>query len=286
MHQWNSSQTSEKHLQMCTVSTVNLEKSDLNQFTFINTKGGIRRLLHPVPHDGSGTNTGRAHKLEIVNDLWAHAVSGLKEQRDLFWMLTQQETQSGNFDKIFSFVVVRSFTADIDLLQATGGLNRTPSHVTFSRTCVHSFQCRTWHWLKVSCAYHVMSSCVWLCVWSDTLRPCTLHSSPSLSSSFSFSCSSSSASMWVGSMRSPMRTSANEELGTLAESNLLTQPALLSPFRDPGGMRSRPLGNAEPQQQAARYLEYAWYIGKRFCRFTRRPLHHLIQEDSILGFQT
>ena len=83
-----------------------------------------------------------------------------------------------------------------------------------------------------------------------------------------------------------MRTSANEELGTLAENNLLTQPALLPPFRDPGGMRSRPVGNAEPQQQAARYLEYAWYIGKRFCKFTRRPLHHLIQEDSILGFLT
>ena len=28
--------------------------------------------------------------------------------------------------------------------------------------------------------------------------------------------------MWVGSMRSPMRTSANEELGTLAENNPLT----------------------------------------------------------------
>ena len=59
-----------------------------------------------------------------------------------------------------------------------------------------------------------------------------------------------------------MRTSANEELGTLAENNLLTQSALLPPFRDSGGIRSRPVGNAEPQQQAVRYLEYAWYIGK------------------------
>ena len=57
---------------------------------------------------------------------------------------------------------------------------------------------------------------------SDTLRPSTLHSSPSLASSFSFSCSSSSSSMWVGSMRSPMCTYANEESGTLAENNLLT----------------------------------------------------------------
>ena len=65
-----------------------------------------------------------------------------------------------------------------------------------------------------------MSSACCYCL--DTLRPSTLHSSPSLSSSFSFSCSSSSSSMWVGSMGSPMRTSANEELGTLAENNPLT----------------------------------------------------------------
>ena len=61
--------TSEKYLQICTVSTVNLEKGDLNQFTFINIKGGIRRLLHPGPHGGSGMNTGGAHKLKNVNDL-------------------------------------------------------------------------------------------------------------------------------------------------------------------------------------------------------------------------
>ena len=84
MHQWNSDQTSEKHFQICTVSTVNLEKSDLNQFTFINTTDRMRRLLYPVPHGGSGTNTGGALKLNIFNDLWAHAMSGLKEQGDLF----------------------------------------------------------------------------------------------------------------------------------------------------------------------------------------------------------
>ena len=41
--------------------TVNLEKSDLNQFLSINTKNGIRRPLHPVPHGGSGMTTGGAH---------------------------------------------------------------------------------------------------------------------------------------------------------------------------------------------------------------------------------
>ena len=64
-------------------------------------------------------------------------MSGLKEQGDLFWMLTHQETQSGMFD-IFLLVVLRSFTADSNLLQPTGCVNRTPSHDTF-------FPCFTAH---------------------------------------------------------------------------------------------------------------------------------------------
>ena len=79
--------------------TANLEKSDLNQSLFINTKGGIRLLL-PVSHGGSGMKTGGAHNY------------------------------------IF-FVAARSFTADGNLLQPTWGANRTPSHVTFSRVCTH-----------------------------------------------------------------------------------------------------------------------------------------------------
>ena len=59
-HRWNSDQTSEKQPQLWTVSTANLEKSDLNQSLFINTKGGIRLLL-PVLHGGSGMKTGGAH---------------------------------------------------------------------------------------------------------------------------------------------------------------------------------------------------------------------------------
>ena len=101
MHRWNSDQTSEKHWQICTVSTVNLEKSDLNQFLFINTESGICRLLHPVPHGGSGMNTGGAHKVKNVNNLWAHEMSGFIEQGDLFWMLTHQETQSKIWTRFF-----------------------------------------------------------------------------------------------------------------------------------------------------------------------------------------
>ena len=66
---------------------------------YFYTKGGIRLLL-PVPHGGSGMKTGGAHF----------------------------------FKKI---VVARSFTADGNLLQPTGCVNRTPSHVTFSRVCTH-----------------------------------------------------------------------------------------------------------------------------------------------------
>ena len=37
--------------------------------------------------------------------------------------------------------------------------------------------------------------------------------------------------MWVGSMRSPTRTSANEELGTVAENNPLTENLTSSAHR-------------------------------------------------------
>ena len=119
---------------------MNLEKRDLNQLTFINIKGGIRRLLNPVPHGGSGMNTGGAHKLKTVNGLRAHEMSGLKEPGDLFWTLTRQETQGEIFDKFFlkKNVVVRSFTADSNLLQPMGGENRN----TLTR---HIFSCFTAH---------------------------------------------------------------------------------------------------------------------------------------------
>ena len=70
-------------------------------------------------------------------------MSGLKEQGDLFWMFTHQETQSGILTRFLLFVVVRSFTADSNVLQPTGCENRTRSHVTFSRVSQHTFQCRT-----------------------------------------------------------------------------------------------------------------------------------------------
>ena len=73
-------------------------------------------------------------------------------------------------------------------------------------------------------SFHVIMRLVVRLIWySSTLywlsTPCF---PPSLSSSFSFPCSSLSSSMLVGSMRSPMRASADEDIGTMAENNPLT----------------------------------------------------------------
>ena len=124
---------------------------------------------------------------------------------------------------IFLIVLARSFTADGNLLQPTGGVNRTPSHFTFflvfvrmsnsvARDIGSRFGCpRT--------SSHVSSAC---CVLLDSLRLSLLLSHRLSHLPPSFSCSSSFSSMWVGSMRSPIRTSANGDLGTLAENNPLT----------------------------------------------------------------
>ena len=62
-------------------------------------------------------------------------MSGLKEQGDLFWLLTHQETQSGFFD-IFGLFVVRSFTADSNLLQPTGWCEQNTPHF-LAVVCTH-----------------------------------------------------------------------------------------------------------------------------------------------------
>ena len=56
-------------LTKCTVFTVILEKSDLHRFLSTSIRNGIRRLLHPVHHGGSGIPTGGAHKFIKVNYL-------------------------------------------------------------------------------------------------------------------------------------------------------------------------------------------------------------------------
>ena len=83
MHRWNSDQTSAKQQQRCTVSTVDLEKSDLHRFLSTSIRNGIRRLLHPAHHGGSGMTTGGALKFIKVNSFWACEMSGTTEQGDL-----------------------------------------------------------------------------------------------------------------------------------------------------------------------------------------------------------
>ena len=68
-------------------------------------------------------------------------MSGIKAQGDLFGTFSHKAAQNDTLTSFFfeKFVVVRSFTADSNLLQPTGCVNRTPSHVTFSRVSQHTF---------------------------------------------------------------------------------------------------------------------------------------------------
>ena len=42
---------------------MSLEKSDLHRFLSGSIRNGIRRLLHPAHHGGTGTIPGGAHKI-------------------------------------------------------------------------------------------------------------------------------------------------------------------------------------------------------------------------------
>ena len=44
-------------------------ESDLHRFLSTSIRNGIRRLLHPVHHGGSGMTTGGTHKFIKVNSL-------------------------------------------------------------------------------------------------------------------------------------------------------------------------------------------------------------------------
>ena len=173
MHRWNSDQTSEKQSQLWTVSTESLEKSDLNQSFFNNTKGGIRILL-PVPSCAQW------------NENW--------------W--------SSFFEK---FVVARSFTAESNL-QLAGVCEQNTLTRHFSRVCTQCLSMLHVTWAQGVCARHVIHVSCALCGCLIPLRLSTLHSSQSLPSSIWSSWSSSSLSMWVGSERSTLCASANEDV--------------------------------------------------------------------------
>ena len=49
---------------------VSLEKSDLNQILSGSIRNGIRRLLHPAHHGGSGMTTGGVHQSQFPLSSW------------------------------------------------------------------------------------------------------------------------------------------------------------------------------------------------------------------------
>ena len=119
---------------------------------------------------------------------------------------------------IFKFVVVRSFTADSNLLQPTEGVNSTPSHVTFF-SCLSALMTMS-HTTLAQVFVRVISSMSLAPVWLISLRPSlrTLHLSlPSSTSSF---WSFTSSCMWIGSEQNPVCASANEESGLLVNNDL------------------------------------------------------------------
>ena len=103
---------------------MSLEKSDLHRFLSDSIRNGIRRLLHPTHLGGSGTIPGGSHKNSSTSEL---VKERQKERGGFFTKLLRSDTLQD------FFVVVRSFTADSNLLQPTGGVNSTPRTSPFSR---------------------------------------------------------------------------------------------------------------------------------------------------------
>ena len=183
MHRWDSDQTSEQQSQLWNVPTKSLEKNDLNQSLFINTKGDIRLLL-PVLHGGSGMKTGGA----------------------LFFL-------KKNCCSKIAYSWWQSAATD-------GRWKQFSSHVTFFsclRSCV--IICHT---TLAQVFVRVISSMSHAPVCLISLGPSlrTLHLS--LPSSTSSSWSFTSSSMWMLPEQDPLCTSPTEGFGPLVNNAPLT----------------------------------------------------------------
>ena len=121
-------------------------------------------------------------------------MSGITERSDplsdFFTKLLRSDTLQKNF-----FIVVRSFTAVMNLLQPTVCVNSTP---------------------RAQRRFHVIACGIFM-------RSCCVFDSPRLSLPLLavYLLSASSSTMW---WTNTLRTSANEDLGTLAEYDPLTKP--------------------------------------------------------------
>ena len=65
-------------------------------------------------------------------------------------------------------------------------------------------------------------------------------------------------------------------------SHVTSQPAFFPPHRDPGGMPSRSLWECRAAKMGRQVFRTRMVYRETFLQF----LHHLTQEDSILGFLT
>ena len=129
-----------------------------------------------------------------------------------FLMFTSALNEKSRSNPLCDFRLGTVVTSDYETLltlhlmaiccKPTGGVNRTPSHVTFSRVCPHTWQCLTRHWLKVLVRV-IPCVCPCACVLdlSSTLSShSSFVSSPSSTSSY---WSFTSSSMWIGSELNP-----------------------------------------------------------------------------------
>ena len=172
-----------------------------------------------------GTATGLRHDASLVrvlHTLTNDANENAKQKDKILSQNGLSQNGYGGFIWHFFHCCSQSFIVDSNLLHPTKVWTEHFHASHFSPTCMHSLKCRTWHWLKVSLA-HI----------SHANRPCTLHSSPFLSHLLFHSLVLHlPSSMWVGLRISPIRISANEELGASAENNLHTD---LDDFKSASG---------------------------------------------------
>ena len=133
MHRWNSDQTSEKQSQLWAVSTANLEKNDLNQSFFVNTKGGIRLLL-PVPHGGSGMKLVELinKRMSNISELVDWAASKNRETRWgrlLIKLITVECWQELVFSRVAFWWIDGSLNRETCLWTTTGFVHRAHGQI-------------------------------------------------------------------------------------------------------------------------------------------------------------
>ena len=102
-------------------------RSDLNQIFSFNAKGGIRRLLYPLLHGGSGMNTGGAH---IFLNCCGKIVCRWRQSAATDGGCEQKNT--------FTCHILSCFTALISMLYVTLAEDGCPHHVFYASCALSS----------------------------------------------------------------------------------------------------------------------------------------------------